>query len=58
MIRTFRSLAEKRDLEGMWRYYQNAIRKGGGKEIGRIMEQNRKKSLESQYEVVKRIIEE
>ena len=47
--------AEKGDLDGIFRYYQNALGDNLGRKVGMILRENGMKSLESEYEKVRKI---
>jgi len=53
--REMRKLAQRGDLTGMFKFYSNPLRSFRGKRIGAWLEKYNKKSLESEYEKVKKI---
>jgi len=55
LMRQMELYAERGDLDGIFRYYQNALGDELGRKVGMILMQNGKKSLESEYENVKKI---
>ena len=55
LMRVMKVYAEKGDLDGIFRYYQNALGDELGRKVGMILREKGKKSLESEYEKVKKI---
>ena len=50
-----RQLADNNDLEGMFNYVLNARRSPAGKRIGLLLEESNEKSIESEFERIRRI---
>lgn len=55
LMRQMKIYAEKGDLDGIFRYYQNALGDDLGRKVGMILRENGMKSLESEYEKVRKI---
>lgn len=55
LMRQMNIYAERGDLNGIFTYYQNALGDKQGREVGMILMEKGKKSLESEYEKVKKI---
>jgi hypothetical protein len=58
MMNIMRSLAKKGDLDGICKYYINALGDLTGKRVGKILSQYGKKSLESEFLKVNKIYNE
>lgn len=55
LMRNMKSLANIGDLDGMFNYYSNALGSESGRLIGGVLENEGKKSLESEYKRVEEI---
>lgn len=55
LMRTMRAYAQKGDIEAMYRYYVNALGDQTGKRVGNLLNEYRKRSLESEFPKVQKI---
>jgi len=55
LMKNMRVYAQKGDIEGMYKYYVNALGDPTGQRVGDLLRDCKKKSLESEFSKVKKI---